>query len=273
MLYSPEEMTDFVQNHLGPTLEADGKGELVILGYDQNRQGIQEWADVMYKDEASKKYYDGMAVHWYESTYEYFPEELEYAHNAAPEMLLLQTEACVDNQVPVWKDDAWYWKKEATDWGYVWREEENKYLHPPYAPVNRYARDIIGCLNHWVQGWVDWNMVLDRQGGPNWFENWCVAPVIVDPEADEVYYTPIFYVLNHFSKFMRPEAEVLGTTRTDEDLMVAAVENPDGSVAVVVFNEGYEAKSFDLEVGDHKALISMEPQSIQTIVLNTQTHE
>ena len=48
--------------------------------------------------------------------------------------------------------------------------EDKKYLHPKYSPVNRYARDIIGCLNHWVNGWVSWNMVLDRQGGPNWFK-------------------------------------------------------------------------------------------------------
>ena len=57
-------------------------------------------------------------------------------------------------------------KKYATDWGYDWREAEKKYLHPKYAPVNRYARDIIGCMNNWVDGWVDWNMVLDKQGGP-----------------------------------------------------------------------------------------------------------
>ena len=204
MHLSPDEMTDFVQNFLGPQLEADGKGDLVILGYDQNREGIKEWVDVMYKDEASSKYYDGTAIHWYESTYDYFPEALQYAHKKAPNKFLIQTEACVDSEVPAWKDDSWYWKKEATDWGYDWREDEKKYLHPKYAPANRYARDIIGCLNNWVDGWVDWNMVLDRQGGPNWFENWCVAPIIVDPQADEVYYTPLYYIMAHFSKYIRP---------------------------------------------------------------------
>ena len=266
MHYSPEEMTRFVNEHLGPQLEADGKGDLIILGYDQNRQGIQEWADVMYKDEESKKYYDGMAVHWYESTYDYFPEELEYAYNSAPDMLLLQTEACIDNQVPEWKNDHWYWEKEATDWGYYWREEANRHLHPKYAPVNRYARDIIGCLNHWVQGWVDWNMVLDRQGGPNWANNWCIAPVIVDTDNDEIYYTPMFYILQHFSKFIRPGANVVEATCSDEELMVAAVENTDGSLVVVVFNEGVQARSFDLEIGGEMTTISIEAQALQTII-------
>ena len=268
MHYSPEEMTDFVQNYLGPKLEADGKGHLKILGYDQNRGGLREWVDVMYKDEASSKYYDGTAIHWYESTYDYFPEELQYAHQKAPDKYLIQTEACVDAEVPVWKDDKWYWKKEATDWGYDWREEEKKYLHPKYAPVNRYARDIIGCLNNWVDGWVDWNMVLDTKGGPNWANNWCIAPVIVDPEKDEVYYTPLYYVMTHFSKFIRPEAKVIKAKKTDKELMVAAAKNPDGSIAVVVFNEGKTPKNFNLVHNDFAKNISISPQAIQTILVN-----
>jgi glucosylceramidase len=212
-----------------------------------------------------------MALHWYESTYDYFPDELDYAYHAAPEMLLLQTEACVDNQVPEWKNDKWYWQKEATDWGYYWREEKNRYLHPKYAPVNRYARDIIGCLNHWVQGWVDWNMVLDRQGGPNWAKNWCVAPVIVDVDNDEVYYTPMFYVLQHFSKFIRPEAKVVEVSKTDDNLMVTAAKNTDGSVAVVVFNEGEEARSFDLELDGQIASIAIEAQALQTIFIQSES--
>ena len=268
MIYSPEEMTNFVQNHLGPKLEADGKGDLIILGYDQNREGLNEWVDEMYKDEASSKYFDGTAIHWYESTYDFFPKALQYAHEKAPNKYLIQTEACVDDEIPVWKNDAWYWKKEATDWGYTWREEEKKYLHPKYAPVNRYARDIIGCLNNWVDGWVDWNMVLDKQGGPNWKKNWCIAPVIVDPEKDEVYFTPLYYVMAHFSKFIRPGAKIIEVTNSDPALMVAAAENPDTSISVVVFNEGKTEKSYTLELGEYKKIISIEAQAIQTVVIN-----
>ncbi|MCH1517889.1 MAG: glycosyl hydrolase [Flavobacteriaceae bacterium] len=268
MIYSPQEMTNFVQNHLGPTLEADGKGDLVILGYDQNREGLNEWVDEMYKDEASSKHFDGTAIHWYESTYDFFPKALQYAHEKAPNKYLIQTEACVDDEIPVWKNDAWYWKKEATDWGYKWREDEKKYLHPKYAPVNRYARDIIGCLNNWVDGWVDWNMVLDKQGGPNWKKNWCIAPVIVDPEKDEVYFTPLYYVMAHFSKFIRPGAKIIEVTNSDPALMVAAAENPDTSISVVVFNEGKTEKSYTLELGEYKKIISIEAQAIQTVVIN-----
>ena len=267
MHFSPKEMTDFVQNHLGPKLESDGKSDIKILGYDQNREGLKEWVDLMYKDEASSKYYAGTATHWYESTYKVFPEALQYAHQKAPDKYLIQTEACVDSEIPKWKDDAWYWKKEATDWGWDWAPEEQKSWHPKYAPVNRYARDIIGCLNNWVDGWVDWNMVLDTQGGPNWFKNWCVAPVIVDPEKDEVYFTPLYYTLSHFSKFIRPEAKVISLENSDKELLVTAAENKDGSIAVVLFNEGEKAKNISLSLNEKNIDISVKGQAIQTIVI------
>ena len=265
MHFTPEEMTNFVQHYLGPSLEANGKSDLIILGFDQNRAELEEWVDVMYKDESSSKYFDGTAIHWYESTYDYFPEALQHAHNKASDKYLIQTEACIDSEVPVWQNDSWYWEKHATDWGFDWREESKKYLHPKYAPANRYARDIIGCLNNWVDGWIDWNMVLDRQGGPNWFKNWCVAPVIVDPEVNQVYYTPLYYIMSHFSKFIRPGAEIIGVENNDSDLMVAAAQNPDNSISVDVFNEGLSTKTFELSYFKLKKIITIAPQAIQTI--------
>ncbi len=268
MHYTPDEMTNFVMNHLGPKLESDGHGDKIILGYDQNRAGLKEWVDSMYKDEETSKYFDGTAIHWYESTYEVFPEELQYAHNKAPNKFLIETEGCVDSEVPAWKDDNWYWSKEATDWGWDWASEEEKYLHPKYAPVNRYARDIIGCMNNWVDGWVDWNMVLDRQGGPNWFKNWCAAPVIVDPDADEIYFTPLYYVMAHFSKYIRPGAEVLGVENGNKDLQITAAQNPDGTIAVVVFNEGETEQNFNLSLNEKSIDIHINAQALQTIIIN-----
>ncbi|MFC6877146.1 glycoside hydrolase family 30 protein [Flavobacterium myungsuense] len=266
-LFSPKEMTNFVQNHLGPKLEKEGWGDVNILGYDQNRAGIKEWVDVMYEDEKSSKYYDGLAVHWYESTYEVFPEDLQYAHKKAPNKYLIQTEACVDSEIPHWNDDAWYWKKEATDWGWDWASEKDKYLHPKYAPVNRYANDIIGCLNNWVDGWVDWNMVLDTGGGPNWFKNWCIAPVIVDVNKDEVYFTPLYYTMAHFSKYMRPGAVKIGCTINHKEIVTTAVKNPDGTIAVVVFNPTSEKQNITLQLDKKTKSISINAQALQTIII------
>jgi glucosylceramidase len=143
----------------------------------------------------------------------------------------------------------------------------DKPMHPKYVPVYRYARDIIGCLNNWVDGWIDWNMVLDRRGGPNWFKNWCVAPVIVDPEHDEVYFTPLYYTMSHFSRFIRPGAARIGFELSDATLQVTAAQNPDGSIAVVVFNPGETAKSVELMLADKSIVIPISARAIQTAVV------
>jgi len=268
MHFTAEEMTAFVKDYLGPELEKSGHSNIKILGYDQNRgTELEHWANVMYANEASSKYFDGMAVHWYASTYDVFPASLQHTHNKAPNKYLINTESCVDAEVPKWKDDKWYWSKEATDWGWDWASEKDKYLHPKYVPVYRYANDIIGCLNNYVDGWIDWNMILNKQGGPNWFKNWCTAPVIVDEVKDEVYFTPLYYTMAHFSKFIRPGAVRIGFKHADKDLQVTAAQNPDGSIAVVVFNPGETKKDFSLSIAQKNFQASISAKAIQTIVI------
>lgn len=267
MHFTAEEQTAFVRDYLGPLMRKEWP-EVKILGYDQNRDHeLKHWVDVMYSDPKAADYFDGTAVHWYASTYDVFPDALQYAHKAAPDKYLIQTEGCIDAEVPKWKDDAWYWSKEATDWGWDWAPDELKHLHPKYVPAYRYARDLIGCLNNEVDGWVDWNMVLDRQGGPNWFKNWCGAPIIVDPDADEVYFTPLYYVMTHFSKFIRPGAQRIGFDNSNEALQVTAAQNPDGSIVVALLNESMDAQSFKLKLGETTKDIAISPQAVQTIVL------
>lgn len=265
--FRPADETAFVNEFLGPAFEAASFGDVKILGYDQNRAGIPEWVDVMYADEESYRYFDGLAIHWYESTWQWFPDLLEYAHAKAPGKYLIETEGCDDAEVPHWRDDAWYWQCEATDWGWDWAPADQRYLHPKYVPVHRYARDIIGCLNSWVDGWIDWNLVLDRAGGPNWANNWCLAPVIVDPDADEVYYTPIYYAMVHFSRFLRPGAKVLATASSEAELMATAVRNPDGSLTVVLLNQLQRPVGVVLNIDGTQYNISIAAEAIQTIVL------
>jgi len=269
MHFSPAEMTDFVRDFLGPKLEADGFDKTKILGYDQNREHLEEWIDAMYNSEENARYFDGTAIHWYASTYEVFPEALQYAHNRAPGQHLIQSEACVDAEVPHWQEDNWYWKKEATDWGFDWAPEKDKPLHPKYVPVYRYARDIIGCLNNWVDGWIDWNMVLDRQGGPNWFKNWCVAPVLVDTQSNEIYYTPLYYTLSHFSRFIRPGAVRIGFEQSASNIQMTAAQNPDGSVVVILFNPESTPLSYEIEIQGASFQGKISKEAIQTLLIET----
>ncbi len=268
MHFTPVEMAAFVKNHLAPRLRRDSH-KVKVLVFDQNKgEELQEWAEVLLADSALLPHIYGTAVHWYAGTVDWFPESLQKTHALAPGKHIVHTEACVDSEIPHWRDDGWYWSREATDWGYEWAAPENKFRHPKYVPVYRYARDIIGGLNNWVEGWIDWNMVLDQHGGPNWAENWCAAPVIVDTTKKEVYYTPLYYTMNHFSRYIRPGAVIVSTASDESELMLVAAKNPDHSVCVVVLNTTSQAQSRTLMMGNREYKFKIDPRAIQTILIN-----
>jgi glucosylceramidase len=110
-------------------------------------------------------------------------------------------------------------------------------------------------------------MVVNKQGGPNWFKNWCTAPVIVDEEKDEVYFTPLYYTMAHFSKFIRPGAVRIGFENSDKELMVTAVQNSDGSIAVIVFNPGEKEKTCSITLNKQTVNAVISAKAIQTIVI------
>jgi len=266
MIFTPGQMAGFVKKNLGPAFEEENIDARILI-YDQNREHLREWATTILGDTAAARYVWGTAVHWYSSTIEWYPEELTYVHQRFPDKHLIHTEGCIDSQVPAWKNDKWYWSREATDWGYYYAAEEDRHLHPKYVPVYRYARDIIGGLNSYLTGWIDWNIVLNDKGGPNHAENWCGAPVLVKPETDEVYYTPLYYVMCHFSRYIRPGAVRIGIDNGAEDLMVTGLVNPDGSIVVAVLNQNDSSRRFSLQLEGKMAGVTIPGSALQSIVI------
>ena len=49
--------------------------------------------------------------------------------------------------------------------------------------------------------------------------------------------------------------------------MVTAAKNPDNSIAVVLFNEGTEAKRISLNLNEKHVNITISAQAIQTIMI------
>ncbi|XP_069998576.1 putative glucosylceramidase 3 [Penaeus vannamei] len=124
--------------------------------------------------------------------------------------------------------------------------DDEKVLLGSWARAESYAKNIIEGANHWVTGWLDWNLALDTTGGPNWAGNRVDAPVIVNATADEFYKQPMFYALGHFSKFV-PAGSVHVTSRVvkdgdddegdDEgDLHTAAFTRADGGNVLILLN-------------------------------------
>lgn len=270
--FTAGQMADWIGNDLGPALEAADL-DIQLWAYDQNRgHHLNEWADTIYGNQKAAQYVDGMAVHWYESTNTVSSESLDYVHNKYPNKGLLHSEGCIDamgddEEIGVWLEDDWYWRKEATDWGWVWAPDEQKADHPKYSPFYRYARDLIGGLNHNMTGWIDWNMVLNTRGGPNHARNFCLAPILVDSGHDAVYITPLYYAVAHVSKFVRPGAVRIAISGHDDDFMATAFKNPDSSIALVVFNLLKADKNYTIDVNGRTETIAIPGQALHSIVI------
>ena len=275
MEMSPAEQGAYVAV-LGRVLEERGLDPLVLV-YDQNRAGMKDFVDGVLADEAAAPFVWGTAVHWYDSTFRVYGDALEALHAAWPDRPIVQTEGCIDNifnhgeprgpdaPTPWWRDDAWYWEKVATDWGWDWAPDP-EVDHPPYAAAFRYARDLVGGMSHWLAGWVDWNLVLDRRGGPNHVGNFCLAPILVD--GQDVYVTPLFHVLAQISRSTRPGAVVL---RVDGErppgLHAVALRGPDGARVVHLFNETNASLDLPLGWGETRIEVRCPPAALLTLRL------
>merc|ERR1712232_619412 len=92
----------------------------------------------------------------------------------------------------------------------------------------RYAMNVISDLNSGCEGWIDWNLCLNIDGGPNHKKNYCVAPIICDTGNDKVLLQPCYWYLWHFSAFIKPGARRLIASTSRDVLEVTAFKNPDG---------------------------------------------
>ena len=137
MHFTPETEQDYIKQYLGPQISKDHPNVSILI-YDHNKDHVVEWAETIYSDPDAAKYLWGTAVHWYSG--DQF-NNLNTTHYLFPNKPILATEATVA------------------------REKDPK--APLWSHGEHYAHDIIGDMNNWVVGFIDWNLLLDMLGGPN----------------------------------------------------------------------------------------------------------
>ena len=107
---------------------------------------------------------------------------------------------------------------------------------------------------------------MSNQGQPNPYDNFNSAPVLINPETDEVIYTPLYYLLSHFSKFIRPDAYRIALEGDEvEGLIYTAAKNPDGSIALVIFNKNEEPHNLSIALDNNTYELKITPRTMQTI--------
>lgn len=264
--FTPEQGRDFLRDHLGPQLVKDGhlnlddlESGLRVLIYDHNKSTMNNYVNATYEDPEASKYAWGTAFHWYTNSElkanHWYADEVAELQKNWPNKGMIHSESSIDIDAndPIGQ----YWRA-STDYAGT------------FVPFETYAYDIITDLNHGTQGYVEWCSILSHKGQPNPYNNYNSAPVLINPETDEVIYTPLYYLLSHFSKFIRPEARRIALKGDQkEGLIYTAAKNTDGSIAVVVFNRNDEAQDLSIKLDDKIFSSKIEPRAVQTLLLKS----
>jgi glucosylceramidase len=135
-----------------------------------------------------------------------------------------------------------------------------------WANGERYGSSIINDLNNGAEGWTDWNILLDETGGPNHVGNLCFAPIHADTRTSELIYTPSYYYIGHFSKFIRPGAHRVSAASSRSTLLTTSFLNPDNTLSTVVMNPTDKEIAYNFYVGSDSAQLSIPAHAIQTLV-------
>lgn len=241
-IYTAEEERDFLKNYLGPTLKKAGFGDKKITIWDHNRDLITQRASTVLDDKEASKYVWGVGFHWYEnwSGGEQMYQNVGIVNEMYPDKNIFFTEGCVEKF-----DAAKY---------HLWANGE------------RYGKSMINDFNNGTVGWTDWNILLDENGGPNHVKNFCFAPVHADLQTGELIYTPSYYFIGHFSKFIKKGAKRISSSASRSGLLTTSFLNPDGKMVTVVMNESDKQVNYLLCVGTKATEIIILPKAIQTII-------
>ena len=203
-LFTAREEAAFVRDHLCPALKKHGLDDIAVLIWDHNKERAYERACEAMADPETEKLIGGVAVHWYSG--DHF-EALQMIRDRYPDKRIVFSEACVE---------------------YSLYREDNQLRN-----AEMYAHEIIGSLDHGMNIFLDWNLLLDEKGGPNHVGNYCDAPVMYDTRTGELRRNLSYDYIGHFSRYIRPGARRIGLSRYTDRQEAPAAVNTDGTVTAV----------------------------------------
>ena len=242
--YSATQEGEFAANFLGPAFEKAGLGDIKIYIWDHNRDLALERLEESLKVPGASKYVAGLAFHWYSGD-QY--DNIKEIARRYPDIDLIFTEGCIEGGP---RNGAWF-------------------------TGERYAHNIINDLKSGATKWIDWNIVLDMQGGPNHVGNYCDAPILADEKSGQLYFQSSYYYIGHFSRFIKEGAVRIGAEITSamtpatrsghltDEAETIAFKNPDGSIVLILTN----CTEADLIFQFNDMKLRIPPRAIQTWIL------
>ena len=240
-LWTGEQERTFLKEYLYPELERAGLADSIeIFIWDHNKERAIEHIDAFMADAGAADKVKGFAYHWYSG--DHF-EALELLRRRYPDRVLMHSESC-----PLHKPGNPL-SGSATEDGVLNAGGTDRTPQEcDYGDAVDYAHDIIGDLNGGMQRWIDWNMIVDREGGPRHVGGGFGAPLLA--EADGTFSETLCYAwLRQIAATVRPGAVRIGKSVYGRDVEAAACRNVDGTIGVLLLNRAGEDRKVNLRMG------------------------
>lgn len=238
-VWSGKQLRDFIKEYIGPLFEENKLDAEIWLGtlnspYDD--YGDENWqfgqynnfANTVLSDKDAKRYINGVGYQWGGK------HALLQTKIAYPEMKLIQTE---------------------NECG----EGKNSWEYAEYVFNLMWTYFING-----VSAYTYWNMVLEEEGISTW--GWKQNSLITVTKDNDVKYNPEYYLMRHFSKYVKQGATMKGL-KGDFAGNALAFENPDGSVVLELLNPFDELQEVTFSVNGEDYSFNIQPHSFNTLVV------
>ena len=234
MRMNPEARAVVIGQHLGPLLQRRGL-KTQLFDWDHNWDEPQSPLATL-ADASARPFVAGVAWHCYAGDV----KVQEQVHAAWPDK------------------DAWFTECSGGEWAPRWKETLPWMMH----------HLVIGSTRGWARGLLMWNLALDEKHGPHLGGcNDCRGVVTIDSQTGAVTRNIEYYVLGHFSRFVRPGAERVGSSLAQDGVESVAFQNADdGTIALIASNANAEPRMITVRQAGRSFNYQMPPQSAATFV-------
>lgn len=250
-VWTAESQKEFLRDYLYPTFEKAGlTGKIGLYIWDHNKERAVEYPRAII-DETTRGMIEGIAFHWYSG--DHF-EAVGLARELYPDMKLMSSECC-----------ALHPPGKAGMFGGMFGHGPSV-AEVDYSDAADYAHDIIGNLNNGMHRWLDWNLCVDKDGGPRHVAMGFGAPICANEDGTYRKLLTFDYI-GHFSRYILPGARRIAFSRCDSKVELTAAKNTDGSIAIVILNRGEADASYAIRIEGKVIRVTAPAKTVNTVCI------
>ena len=242
-LWTGEQMRDFIKYYLGPTVQKEKNPPEIWVGTINGpfidfmmgaesapfAQYYDQFENTILSDQEARNHITGVGFQWGGK------HAIEETVLSYPELRYMQTESECGDGNNTWEHAEYIYRQ-------MW-----KYFH------------------YGVESYLYWNLALPEGESSTW--GWSQNSLItVNKETKKVTYQPEFYLMKHFSHFVKKGARVLETKGHFASNAVV-FDNPDSSLVIVVGNNMNRQREFMFEDKNCCFSAILEAHSIHTFLV------